>query len=254
MSESPFTTQFLRHRDGDSVIVTAERTVCPHLVITPAVGRDPESDVHRLTGGLALTHTLTGLAVAHGNNGDSLHTAAERLHVCSWDFTDTDHFRDPKNADEYKQVRLVLRQWYLDDALGRPTEWETNPKMTDAERAARAAAPARELLVEHLDWWMRCDKDRPRLPADRDDKQGFELWGSSITTSVEAFGVCYLLAVLHTLDPMVADIAARDLMGQWEAGDSLGEWVWQWRDELAKSKPLTLPGIPASGSPLDTPA
>lgn len=67
---------------------------------------------------------------------------------------------------------------------------------------------------------------------------------SDSSLTVETYGVIYLLAVLHRVDPAAADRAARELVGAWEAGDVIGEHEYQWRDELGKGLPLTLYGFP----------
>lgn len=61
-----------------------------------------------------------------------------------------------------------------------------------------------------------------------------------IARQVELFGVVYLLAALRQLDPERADRAACFLAEQWDAGDSLDEWIYQWREELESGAPLTL--------------
>lgn len=64
--------------------------------------------------------------------------------------------------------------------------------------------------------------------------------GRLISRQVEVFGMTYLLAVLRQQSPEVADAAAEFLAGQWESGDSLGEWMYQWREELAGGGRLSL--------------
>ena len=54
----------------------------------------------------------------------------------------------------------------------------------------------------------------------------------------------YLLAVLARVAPEVADIAARRIVAEWDAGDTMGEWVHQWSQELEAGGQLTLHGIP----------
>lgn len=70
-----------------------------------------------------------------------------------------------------------------------------------------------------------------------------ELSWRTAAVNVNTYGVAYLLAVLHRVAPEAADRAARELAAAWECGDSLGEWVWQWRKEIGDEQPLTLHGF-----------
>ncbi|MGI6797794.1 hypothetical protein [Gordonia sihwensis] len=58
------------------------------------------------------------------------------------------------------------------------------------------------------------------------------------------YGLVYTLAVLHRINTTAADSVARELVAQWEYGDTLGERMWQWRNELENGTPLTLRGYP----------
>ncbi|MFD4444895.1 hypothetical protein ACFWPK_34480, partial [Nocardia sp. NPDC058519] len=68
------------------------------------------------------------------------------------------------------------------------------------------------------------------------------LWRTA-AANASGYGTAYLLAVLHRVDPVAADRAARYLAGAWDAGDSLGEWIYQWREEIGAGQPLTLHGF-----------
>lgn len=63
------------------------------------------------------------------------------------------------------------------------------------------------------------------------------------------YGEVWLLAVLHRIDPAAADRAATDLAAALDSGDALGEWICQWRQELADGNPLTLHGFPDLPTP-----
>lgn len=58
---------------------------------------------------------------------------------------------------------------------------------------------------------------------------------------VDLYGQIYLLGAVRHFAPDDADRVAADLALAWEAGDSLGEWVYQWRQELDAGRPLTIP-------------
>lgn len=110
----------------------------------------------------------------------------------------------------------------------------TDENRTDGPgRIARDATPMlRDLLA---DWQGLFDllwkSDKEPNSADRI---------AIIARQVDLFGTVYLLAALRHFDPVRADRAAAFLAEQWDAGDSLGEWIYQWREELGAGKPLTL--------------
>jgi hypothetical protein len=70
------------------------------------------------------------------------------------------------------------------------------------------------------------------------------LLGALLGRHSAGYGLIYLLAVLHRVDPAAADRAARNLVGAWEDGCSIDEWMFQWRNELAEGVPLTLHEFP----------
>lgn len=223
-----------------SVDVTAEPTVCPHLVITPSIACEADEGRLHLAGGLSLTHTGTGVRVVNGSDTGRLHTLAESLAQFDWDFTDPKHlYTHPEMRDA---VAEIIQDWHMSDAYQGPVSlWGDD----EEKKAAREREPATTLLVEQLDWWIEHSKSyMDGLDWDNDDHN--RIRAAHIATSVEGYGAIYLLAVLRTINPKVADIAARDLVAQYDAGDTLGEWVWQWREEIAKGRPLTLHGIPAA--------
>lgn len=236
-----FTTQAIHvgRESGQyvTVTVTAEPTACPHLVITPAV-RDTKDDRVTLTGGLALTHTLTGRRVAGSTNTARLHTLAGQLASLDWNFTAADHLYT--HPDMRDAAIVIIRDWQMTEAFDGPAYTLDDDADT---RAARAADPAGTLLGEQLDWWIRhAEGYWDGLDWGNPDHQ--RIRAAEIGTSCQGYSTIYLLAVLRAVDPNVADIAARTLIGALDAGDGLGEWVNQWRQELAEGQPLTLHGIP----------
>lgn len=132
-----------------------------------------------------------------------------------------------KPANNAEQAADAARQQVLPDM-------PASTAYTDGPAAiARQATPLlRDLLAE---WERLCDllwsSDKPL-----DDPDRFRI----IIRQVDLFGTCYMLAALRHVDPVRADRAAAFLADQWEGGDSLGEWVYQWRQELAGGDPLTL--------------
>lgn len=242
-----FVQQSIPMSDGVTLEVLAQITDCEYLVITPTFGRN-KAGARELSGGLSLTHTLTGRAIAHQEYPNKLTDLAKLLAKFDWNFTDPDYFKKPESAEMRDGIRDAYREWRLDDAYQGPVHYASD---SDEVKAAREKDPAGTLLGEHLEWWMKhskamWSKDEPNFPTLETNPQA---WHAQVEVSVQSYGLIYLLAVLRAIDPRTADTAARDLVKQFDHGDTLGEWIWQWHDELVAGKPLTLHGIP-DGDPL----
>lgn len=226
-----FLTQTVRLA-GITVEVTAAPTDVSHLVVTPMLGRGKHGRVV-LTGKLALTHTFTGQSVAVSHSFERLNALAQQLGEFDWDFADPNRTRDMQGAAQ------IIRQWQLADAYDGPAPlWGDDAEM----KAARKRQPATTLLAEQLQWWIQ--HSTATRESDLYDTNN-EAWHAQLSASVQGYGLIYLLAVVREIDPTVADVAARDLVAAFDAGDSFDERVWQWRNELAEGQPLTLRGIPA---------
>ena len=81
-SAHPFVSQTVRVGE-QCVDLTAQRTTCPDLVITPRVDASELGSL-RLVDGLALVHRCTGTMIAAGR-AEVLHDLAERLSTVDWD-------------------------------------------------------------------------------------------------------------------------------------------------------------------------
>ena len=179
---------------GTGVTVTAERTVCPYLVITPAMTDDG------ITNRLVLMHTLTGrmLPPMLGCDKSDLRKLAAAVAHLDWDFTDS-HAFPPKTREGFIEARAELE----------------------------------------------FGESREKVSMDLPDGKPNPTWMALLTRQADTFGIVYLLAAIRRVAPETADHAAAWLAGQWAAGDSLGEWVWQWRHELQQGEPLHLPAVPS---------
>jgi hypothetical protein len=219
-----------------TVSVPAQTTACPQLVITPAVGC--ADGRLRWRGALTLTHTFTGATLVHSSSAPGLEKLADALAGFDWDFHTRDHFAKPENTAVAGAVRTVIRDWETREGFTGPVSLWGDDK---DKRAAREREPAMTFLREQLDWWpahYKAVHDRGLFDKNRD------AWMEAISSSVNGWGMTYLLAVLQRVAPVVADIAARRLVAEFDSGDGLGEWIFQWSQELADGKPLTLYGIP----------
>lgn len=227
-----------REQPHKTVRVYAQPTECPYLVISPGVGV-AEDGSPVLRPHLALIHTLTGLAVVggYGESSDRLWDLASKLRGFDWNRADlAEHIT--ANPDWSKPIAEIIRGWRLADAYQGPVHYSGEP---DDLKAARAADPAGTLLRESLDEWVGWSK---HLHESKFFDTNRDAWYAGLVAEVQGYGMAYLLAVLRAIDPKVADGAARDLVIAFDAGDSMGEWIYQWREELAEGKPLTLRGIP----------
>lgn len=221
-----------------AVLVPAQTTDCPHLVIAPAVGCSKDGSRLRLRGTVALIHTGTGASLAEGTYVDGLAKLAIALKDFDWEFNTRDHFSHPENATMATAVRDAIRDWQMDEGFSGQVSL---PGDDDEKRAAREREPAATLLREQLHWWQSHYKsihERDLYSTNPD------AWHAALSSSVNGWGMAYLLAVLQRVNPSVADIAARRLVAEFEAGDGLGEWAFQWGQELDSGRPLTLHGIP----------
>lgn len=238
-------TVHLKSPDGfRPVQVCAVRTDVPQLVITPGIRVAKDGTVTLEAGYLQLTHAPTGRSAANGSSVERLRGLASKLAPFQWDFTDPMRFRDGHaHVDERDRILAVIRDWEMAEDSGGPIAFSGD---SDEMIEARKSAPAETLLREHMDGFFT--NERHRLENIKWDADNKSLFMASVAYSCEAYGVIYLLAVLRSIDPAVADAAARDLVGAWECGE-FGELVYQWGEELTAGKALTLHGIP-SANPL----
>lgn len=228
-------------RHGKTVVtvtVSALPTGVDGLVITPAISLNPDGTMADFSGYSTLIHAATGRSIHHGSSYE-LRRIAAKLAEFDWTFTDPDHFSGPDNAETLAKIKVIIRAEQTEQGDGSRIHL-----MGDSEEmaTARGTAPAHTLLREHIDHWLTATKDSPRYPDDA-NKAEVKTWYDHIAWTVEAYGVIYLLAALRKVAPDVADAAARNLFSAWDSGE-LGEWVYQWGDELTAGKPLTLYGIP----------
>lgn len=107
---------------------------------------------------------------------------------------------------------------------------------TDNRTDMGIAKTATPLLGDLLNKWLKL-AEKLREYTSKDD---WEERARILVRQVDLFGTAYMLAVARHLDPVRADRAAAFLAEMWDAGDSLGEWVFEWREQVADGKPLSL--------------
>lgn len=207
--------------DGTTAIaVLGEPTPNPHLVIAPY------TNGYGYTGAWSIVHMPTGLSFGHyWLEPHEWRQVAESVADLDWATDDPDVLR--RHAKTAKEAIRVL-EMTEPTAAERPTR----------DNIPRAAGPLLAQFLAQYQWHHNrmFGPDQPELS---DQQLAFHS-----AHQVNLFGLAYLLAALRLLDPEVADSAAAFLADQWAAGDSLGEFMWQWQREIATGQPLDLPGIP----------
>lgn len=236
------TVRYGRHHNLDRTVeLTAEPTVCPYLVITPGIASDEDGRVY-FRGRVTLTHTGTGRALAFERHSHRLHELAKKLidelPGFDWNFTDTNHlYTETAKRDAAYEV---IRDWEMAGGYTGPAGLMGDD---EEKKAARDREPATTLLAEQLDEWVHHNQAYAK-DLDWDNPDHMRIRMAEAASSNHLYCLVYLLAVLRSIDPKVADVAARDLVAMVDAVDPLYERIEQWREEFAKGEPLTLPGIP----------
>ena len=236
MTLIPVTIRTIRH---GKFTVIGER-VTPNFALTPIVSVHDDG-TPALRDGLRLTHIHTGLIVCSDNWID-LRKAAAELEELPIDWATL-----TKPTPE--QAKLV-RETYMRILTGAEhTGWPW-PKWAGDE-----STPATSVLAQRLDDALKHGEIREKsraladevakLDKDLGKRLDIELLWRDCGMNVDGYSAIYLLAVLQRIDPAAADRAAGNLVRDCDAGDSFGEWVYQWRQELADGRPLTLHGFPA---------
>ncbi len=237
-----FTPVHIPLSDGTSIELSGE-IVSEHFAIVPIVGHYQKDEPLRLLGGVKLVHTPTGRGITSDAWLD-LRVLAPALESLPLDWDDLDGWTDEQKALPYAEARRLAASNSDDNGWPWP-EW-----------AGDEAMPALSMLADSLDSAVGSydrfskisdlGKQARDILADSDLSKNIDahLMHGHSSATVNEYGLAYLLAVLHRVDPEAADRAARDLAAAWDAGDSMSEWVYQWRDELAQGRPLTLHGFP----------
>jgi hypothetical protein len=128
----------------------------------------------------------------------------------------------PETGSE--QVMSDERQWYIDEVAPHPVQEWGEPAANvpkDAETLLRHAA-ARGCALASIGVDMVGDTT----------PEGMLRHILNCVRTQSSFDTVVLLRALRELDPSKADEVAQELILAAEAGDSYGEWLWQWCDEM----------------------
>lgn len=232
----------------DRVLVTGEATSDPWFAITPRVSWDREVDELRLAGGLALIHVPSGRCVVTDTVGSRLRKVVPAIApLLDWSLPDP---IGPATEPQKRGVRDAIRIAHADaDAVTWP-QWagdDTQPAMSllgllldDAINGAPFSATSRKVRADVV-------SDVRAAGGDQDLVRRLELilLSEQCARFVAEFGLIGMLAALTRVDQSVADGAARVYVAECENGDSMGEWIHQWRNEIRSGQPLTLHDVPA---------
>lgn len=239
-----FTIVTIYLTEGHAPVQITGDQVAEYFAITPAIKTRPDGSVTLSDHGRCLTHIPSGRAVTSSGFLD-LRRYAEELAKLPIDWARLTSARD-LTEEQAKQVKAIHRELsFQDDAEWPWPAWagdESRPALSLLGQQLDDAlkyGPRRELAREFQRRLTDTQLD-PELAREIDNR----LLLADIGEHVNGYGLIYLLAVLQRLDPESADKAARHLVGAWEAGDSMGEWIYDWRRQLADGQPLTLHEFP----------
>lgn len=241
-------------RTVTDVQVLAQSTAHPLLVIHPLIGPD-----RRFRDGFQLTHLPTGIAVTQGDP-DLLDRIASRAGGLPWDqlqwADDTHRELTGRTPELLEGAAAAIRAAQLtpnspqDFTAPADQVWDGTRQTLPTVGAVQDATTLLRLALSDFQhaWDQMHGPNHVPLEVDGPDGKPTtnSTWLFWCERMASNYGVVFLLAVLRRLDPTVADSAARSLDQAWAAGDSLGEWAYQWHQEELTGEHLTLPGIPAA--------
>lgn len=92
-------------------------------------------------------------------------------------------------------------------------------------------------IAEQLAWARKCNEALDRGEV----KSGSRNWDACIAGVVNGWQQVVLMEVVRLLNPDVADRLAADMREALDAGDSLGELLWEWTDHLSRDEPISEP-------------
>jgi hypothetical protein len=216
MAAPPLTSVFVRCPDGQTRQLLCEPTSNDSLFLGPTIAPGG-----RYSGHWEIVHQPTGrrLASTYLTRPDQLRKVVDKVADLDW---------TPATVAEYattghgKRLAAAIRQVEMAD-----------PPRFGGDRPDTAVA-----LIGHL---LDQLNHQPAEPIPASDPR----WPLYVIARVSAYGMVWCLAALKRVDPAAADSAAARLAAAWEAGDGIGEWSWQWAQELGAGEPLTLYGIPS---------
>jgi hypothetical protein len=229
----------IRRRDNPeplAVTVLAQKTGTPGLYVTPELGHGG------MTGYWQVTHGPSGAIVPTGEWGgmdfDTARRIADALADAPVDWTaDLDVLAPQlKQAEVRDAVTAAVRRGKYppadvdgDEAAQRisgPAGYPRTAAQATAEQMARYHTGSG--LHLHHEWWSSSGRS-----GDEQEKRVREL---QLLALLADYGIVHLLRAFAAVDQQAADFAARQLWEAYEAGDSVGEWLYEWGREY---------GIPA---------
>lgn len=217
------TTVDIAHRStktGEAVRVTviAEPTDTPGLVVTP------DTRGGRLTGFWNITHAGSGLVIPIEQLGGSdIYTArrvADELGTIGVDWTgDQDAIAAAMKVDGMgEKLKAAIKRGRYPEPEAGTTEAETT-----AESLAKLVAEY--TLGRATEVWEIMKR------RNRDDADGTAIDALNTAALLHGYGMVSLLRAFRNVDQAAADDAARDIMGAWEDGGSVHEFIADWAGE-----------------------
>jgi hypothetical protein len=230
---------------GLTLTILAQPTKTPGLYVTPQIG-DNRDSTPGLTGYWEVTHGPSGLALPVDGRRSCLdiHTAvrvADALADTGVDWTaDREQLIELlKGGDLIVKVRDAIKRGKYPPTDGRwdgdgdkpvsPGDYPNTAEQAGASQMASAYTAS--ALQRYADTWEL-------IKYDRDDEDGRRLYVQNLVATLAEYGIVHLLRAFAAADPDAADAAARDLWEAHQAGDSHGEWLFEWGREYGVKTPV----------------
>lgn len=230
--------QITNHTTTGPVTVTGEQ-VSPNFALTPSLTHLDDGTTG-LTDSLGLTHIHSGRRISSAQWID-LRDLATKLEALPINWATLTTFSDEQRELAIATIKAAQAEHTGEHEwpkwAGDPTYPALSLLGTVLTDAAKTANWARHHQSKDLVAAVNVTDAELALAIDRELSWR---WAAATTNS---YATAYLLAVLERTAPESADIAARNLAAAWEYGDSLAEWIGQWRTEIGEGQPLTLHGF-----------
>ncbi len=216
--------------------VTAEPTAATGLFITPEIAGQ------EMTGRFLLTHGASGYRLPPHLGGGGMLSGAfapEELHIArrvAQHLADTPI--DWTAERETVMAQITTHSAAVTDAVRRgklpPAETsdgddragEPPAPYPSTEAQATADALARHLTLGLLTrTYAATDLVGEATPTNPD---GMRRYYDNLHAMIAEYGLVFVLREVAKLDRDVADKLAREVWAAWDAGDSIGEFVWEW--------------------------
>lgn len=209
------------------VVVLAEPTKVPGLVVTPEVAGD------RMTGSFMVTHAASGRRLPitwwPGADIEQARRAADALAGIPVDWTADRESVAKQCAGHMEAIREAIHDAeYAPPAADGPDAPMGEGPAPYPRTEAQATA---EALARHITLQMQYRTRDSWELIRRDDPDGRRIYREHACALVAEWALVSVLRELARVDPMAADHAARTVWLGWESGDTPHEETYDWARE-----------------------